>query len=150
MVTNSQNMWWSRGITLMVWGLASASAVWWGLRIAGLSQPVHGVPPPVAAPGEMVVDSNAVARMLGAVAAAQAAPPPAAASRFALLGVVASRSSQGAALIAVDGKPGRPYRVGSKIEDGLILQAVDARHARLGPASGSGVSLTLEMPPLKK
>ncbi len=64
---------------------------------------------------------------------------------------MASRSSsQGAALIAVDGKPGRPYRVGSKIEDGLILQSVDVRRAMLGPASGSDVSLTLEMPPLKK
>jgi len=89
-----------------------------------------------------------MAKLLGAVA--DAAPAASLSSRFALLGVVAGRSNQGAALISVDGKPGRPYRVGSKIEEGLILQAVEPRRARLAPAADAGTSLMIEMPPLKK
>lgn len=139
-------MWWSRGVTLVVWALAAASAAWWGLRITGLSQPLRMVPAPLFVANDIGVDAPAVARALGAVAAADAPAPPAAASRFALLGVVASRSSQGAALIAVDGKPGRAYRVGSKVEDGLVLQAVEPRRARLAPVSGPGAALVLEMP----
>ena len=57
------------------------------------------------------------------------------------------RSSAGAALIAVDGKPARPYRVGTKIEEGVVLQAVAPRKAMLGPAADAPAAFTLEMPP---
>jgi general secretion pathway protein C len=66
-----------------------------------------------------------------------------------MLGVVADQHSAGAALIAVDGKPAKPYRVGDVVEDGLVLQSVKGRNAALGPVSGAAV-LTLELPPLKQ
>ena len=147
MVTNWQGKWWFRGITLTLWALAAGSAAWWGFRLVGSSP--SPVPPPAAMATGAAVDSEAVARVLGAVAV-ESGPPPAAASRFALLGVVAGRASQGAALISVDGKPGRPYRVGSKIEEGVFLQAVEPRRVRLAPAAGADASMVLEMPPLKK
>ncbi len=109
------------------------------------------VPPAVILAAEAAVDPAAVGRLLGASpVAAAVAPAPGMASRFVLLGVVADRSSQGAALIAVDGKPGRPYRVGSKIDEGIVLQAVEPRKARLGPAAEAETTLVLELPPLKK
>ena len=68
-------------------------------------------------------------------------------SRFALVGVVAGRhSGGGAALIAVDGKPPKPYRVGMQVESGLVLQSVGAREARLGAALGGASAHVLSMP----
>jgi general secretion pathway protein C len=58
-----------------------------------------------------------------------------------------AHSGGGAAVIAVDGKPARPYRVGSTIEEGLVLQSVRGRQAMLGPAAGPAL-VTLELPPL--
>ena len=54
----------------------------------------------------------------------------------------------GAALIAVDGRPPKPFAVGSAVEAGLVLQSVEGRRARLGPAPGAPAALTLELPPL--
>lgn len=146
MLTNSQNKWWPRGVALAVWALASGSALWWGLRLVGLSEPLRQTPAPAAAPVEVALDAGAVARVLGAVAVSDVVQPKGAPSRFVLLGVVAGRSSAGAALISVDGKPGRPYRVGSKIEEGLVLQAVEPRRARLAPSPDATPSVVLELP----
>jgi general secretion pathway protein C len=55
---------------------------------------------------------------------------PEAASRFALSGVVADPSKQGAALIAIDGKAPRPFRVGSRVGDNYVLQSVGLRPRR--------------------
>jgi hypothetical protein len=76
-----------------------------------------------------------------------AAPPvPALASRFQLLGVAAGeRSGGGAAVISVDGKPARPYRVGSIIDEGLVLQSVRGRQAVIAASDGKPL-LTLELP----
>jgi general secretion pathway protein C len=95
-------------------------------------------------------DPVAVARLLGAApAVASAAPSPTLASRFTLVGVVASRSHKGAALIAVDGKPAKPFRVGAAVDEGIVLQSVEPRRAVLASSDGSP-ALTLELPPLKK
>ena len=67
-------------------------------------------------------------------------------SRYALIGVVASRGNDGAALIAVDGKPPKPFRVGAAVEEGLVLQAVEARRARLGASLQGPAAFTLELP----
>jgi general secretion pathway protein C len=67
-----------------------------------------------------------------------------------LVGVVAGRSNKGAALIAVDGKPARAFRVGSKIDEGVVLQAVEPRRARLGSGADAATALTLEMPAPRK
>jgi len=134
-------------LTFVLWALAFASAAFWGLRLSG---PADGAPyPPAAAPSREAPDTAALARALGAVnevAAAPAAPP--AASRFALLGVLAGSSQAGAALIAVDGQPAKPFRVGSEVASGYVLQSVAPRRAVLGASGtsgGSGTGLTVEM-----
>jgi general secretion pathway protein C len=143
MPSSPQVSWWLRLVTFLVWGLAAASVVHWGLK--WFTPP----PKPVAAVASGAVavqaDAAAISRLLGAV---QAAAPVAAsvASRFSLVGVVAGLSSGGAALIAVDGKPARPYRVGARIDDSLVLQSVGPRVAVLAPAIDAPAALTLEMP----
>ena len=137
--------------TLLLWALLAASALWWWLR-AG--QPVAPPQAPVAggAPAALTVDSAQVARALGATAAAPAAPAaaPELGGRLALKGVV-THGGQGAALIALDGKPARPLRVGALLEGvdgGWRLRSV-APHGALLAAAG-GRELRLEMPPLER
>lgn len=143
MRSESHPAWGVRLGTLAAWALAAASVAYWGLRLSA-PPPSLVVSPAAAEPA--ATDVQALARLLGGTApqAAQTAP---AASRFALVGVLAGQGGgSGAALIAVDGKPARPYRVGARVDEALVLQALDARTARLGPALEAPASVTLEMP----
>jgi general secretion pathway protein C len=140
-----------RGATLALAALAAGSAVFWGLRLgaapAGLDVPAPP-PRPVAA-----ADPAAIARLLGSAPVAGAVPvaAPSLASRFQLLGVAAGvASGGGAAVISVDGKPARPYRVGAAIEEGLVLQSVKGRTATLAATPVGPPLLTLELPPVRQ
>jgi len=148
----SHSPWGVRLGTLAVWAAAGASVVFWGLR---LSAPAAGpAAPAVMAAAPPAPDAQALARLLGAVPAAPGdpvAPVASLASRFALVGVLSGRQSGGgAALIAVDGKPAKPFRVGAAVDQGLVLQALGPRQAQLGAALGEPATLTLEMPLLKR
>ena len=148
MATSVQSRWVVRGATLVLWVLAAGSSVYWGLKIAPSASSAA-----VAAPTHMPAPSDpaAMARLLGAnpTSASPAAAIVSLASRFSLLGVVAARSQRGAALIAVDGKPPRPFRVGSAIDDGLLLQSVQGRSAVLAATVSGPAVLKLELPPVK-
>ena len=131
--------------TLAIWALAAASAAYWGLRLTARPP---GMPAPTAAPAPVAADMQAMARLLGAVTAQtpQAAAAPVS-SRFALVGVLAGQQGgSGAALIAVDGKPAKPYRVGATVDGGLVLQSLGPRQARLGAGQEGVTTVTLEMP----
>jgi general secretion pathway protein C len=139
-------------ITLLIWLAAAASAAYWALRLTSAT----GVPAaaPVVLPAPVVADTNAVARLLGWVPSATPSvaappPPPLLATRLVLVGVVADRNTRsGAALIAIDGKPPRPYRVGAKLEEGVFLQSVVGRSATVGTAVDGTATVKLEMPPV--
>lgn len=151
MQTLAPSIWWPRGASFVLAALAAASASFWALKVSAVNTATSV--PVTATAGPLAIDAASVVRALGGgQAAAPAAEAPAAslASRFAMVGVVADQTSAGAALISVDGKPARPYRVGDAIEDGLILQSVQARKAALGPAPGAAAVLTLELPALKQ
>lgn len=129
----------------VLWLAAGLSAGYWVLQFVGRSAvtPVVTVatePPPP--------DAMAVARTLGAVpvAARGAAPVAAAPARYVLLGVVSTGTDGGAALIAVDSQPARPYRVGAAVDGGLVLQAVTRRSVRLGPSLDAPSSMELSVP----
>ncbi len=134
----------------MVWALVAAGGLFWGLRLFVTAAPV---PPstPVAANGPAV--RGDLTRLLGAdppppVLAAAAEPPPDA--RFQLIGVVAPRAAaaarEGVALIAVDGKPAKAYRVGAVIDGLTTLKSVATRGAMLGPRDGAA-QVTLNLAP---
>jgi len=136
-------------VAALVWALAAGSALFWALRAGDGWTPTDAQaasqPPDAAA-----VDARAVGRALGASeSAAPGAPAPDVVSRLALRGIV-THGGQGAALIAVDGKPPRPVRVGAALEGvdgGWTLQSVSPRAVVL---AAGGQQARLEMPPLSE
>jgi general secretion pathway protein C len=102
--------------------------------------------------GAVEIDAMSVTRALGGGPAPAPAVAPLASlsSRFVMVGVVADQRAAGAALIAIDGRPAKPFRVGDVVEDGLILQSVRGRTAALGTAMGAAAAVSLELPPLKQ
>ncbi len=146
---------WTRFATFLVWLLAGASAVYWALQF--VKGPVSPISAAVAAPspGGAAVDAQALAKGLGGGSVtprdtlADAAPSLFQAARFVLTGVVVNKSaSLGVALIAVDGKPQRPYRVGTPLADGIVLHSVSAGKAMLAASQDAAPGLTLELPQL--
>jgi general secretion pathway protein C len=137
--------------TTLVWAACAASVVAWGLKISGhnLSVPAHAqllVPEQSLRGDPLRLFSQPAAT---AADTAVAAPPQA--SRYRLVGVVApfgagaddlpvthtGPATAGVALLSVDGKPARAYRVGADLDDsGWVLQKVGSRSADLGPANG--------------
>ena len=150
MVTDRPGNWTVRGVTFLVWAAAAASAAYWAMKFAGADPSVPRVAAATrqAAPADPMVVARLLGHTPGAAGTPVAAAEPAAPSRFSLLGVVSGGARQGAALIAVDGKPARPYRVGTAIEDGLVLISVKPRQAVLGPSVDGPGSITLELPRL--
>ena len=135
--------------TTALWALAFGSVVFWGLR---LSAPAAGAPfPPASRPMAAAPDVNSLARALGALPDAGPAAAAPAASRFTLLGVLAGSTHAGAALIAVDGEPAKPFRVGSTVSPGFVLESVAPRRVVLGRGDGASRSspLTVEMAGLR-
>jgi general secretion pathway protein C len=150
MLTAPPSRWTVQGLTFLLWGLAAAAAVYWGLKLGTGSAAT--APAAVPARGAVVADPAAIARLLGSgPGVATAAPVPSLASRFSLVGIATGRSrTSGVALISVDGKPAKPFRVGSTIDEGLLLQAVEGRRAVLAASLQGPPVLTLELPPVRR
>lgn len=140
-------VWLPRTVTFFVTALTVVSAYWWVERW-NQRPPPHLEP--LAISGAVHVEPQVVARLLGATGPAALAQAPSAASRFVLTGVVASPSGNGAALIAVDGKPARPFQVGAMVDDGVTLRAVGVRSALLDALGSGDFAFTLEMPAPKR
>ena len=152
MTSHPQSLWLPRLAAFALAAIAAASAVYWSLKWP--TQQVNSAPAPLTAQEELPIDPTALARVLGgglvAPAVQAAAPASVAASRLTLVGVVATSKQAGTALISVDGKPARPYRVGAKVEEGLILQSVGPRRASLSASVNGPPSMTIELPLLNK
>ena len=146
-----------RLFAFVVWALVAATAVFWGLRLLTHAQsaPAHAV-----VVGDSVAARSDLSRLLGAaavVAPLQAAASAEGGSRFKLLGIMAPKvrasasttgsSTNGVALIAVDGRLPRAYTVGAPVDGDLVLQAVTLRTADIGKAAGAP-TVRLELPVL--
>jgi general secretion pathway protein C len=137
----------ARLAAFVTWALVAATTVYWGLKLF--------VTPPAAPPHAGAVAAaplrGDLARVFGAPPADEgpaAVVPPPEASRFQLIGVAAPRAGTtgpGVALIAVDGKPPRPYRVGALVDGDWHLQTISARGVSLGPTGGTP-AVQLELP----
>lgn len=144
MVSNLHSRWAVAGSTFVLWALVAGSAVYWGLKLTGGA---GAAPVPVAGRAPAPADPAAVARLLGSSpVTASAAPAASLSSRFNLVGIVAGPNRQGTALIAVDGKPAKPFRVGSAVDEGLVLQSVEGRRAVLAATADGPPTLALELP----
>jgi general secretion pathway protein C len=140
--------WW----TLGVWAAAAAGAVFWGLRVFVTPTPL---PPNTRTAAATAVVRGDLTKLFGVDAPpppVDVAPEPAPDARFHLLGVVSPRprgaASEGLALIAVDGKPARPFRVGMVVDGPTVLKSVNARGAMLGPRDGDAVVALSLAPPV--
>lgn len=147
MKTALLSLWWLRIATFSLAALAAASATYWVLKWQAtapstLTAAVVYTAPPAA-------DPQIVARVLGG---GQASPSTklvsSAASHFKLSGVLANRANGSYALISVDGKPAKPYRVGTQVNDDLVLHSVAPRSASLATSLQAPVSVMLELPKL--
>jgi general secretion pathway protein C len=144
MVSNPGSRWAVVVSTFVLWGLVAGSAVYWGMKLSSTSGAAPIAPVAHSAPAP---DPAAIARLLGSSPAAAAAAPVASlSSRFQLLGVVAGGAAGGAALIAVDGKPPKPYRIGAPVDESLVLQSVEPRRATLSASLQGPAAVTLELP----
>ncbi len=129
-----------RGLSvLLIWMLAGAGAVYWVLK-----WPTHEATVNVNVAQSIVergVHAPDIQRILGVTASENSKTSDQ--SRFKLLGLIASSSGQGSALIAIDGQAPKPYRVGQTVDDGVVLQSLGSRQATLGGGPANGWTLQL-------
>ena len=134
----------SRLTSLLVWAVVAYSAVVFALQWGG------GVPVDAVVAGSEQkqvlpeVDALAVSKALGAAPVQSASASLA--SRFVLVGVMDGGPTQGVALISVDGKPAKPYRLGQTVSDGFVVVGTGPKKAELGPQMGSSPALVLDLP----
>lgn len=141
----------SRLLTLTLWALVLASAVFWGLRVFA---PRTAVPAEAQMPARALALGGELRRLLGSSQAADEDDEDALdadSDRFHLLGVVAPRgashSTQGVALIAVGDQPPKAWRTGATLEGETVLLAVGPRSVQIGPRGGPATTeLTLPDP----
>ncbi len=137
---------------MLVWAAVAATALFWGFKLWVKSTPV---PPQAQMADNTAVARGDLTRLLGVDAPPPvdaAEPEPAPDARFTLVGVVSPRAQaaarEGLALIAVDGKPPKTFRVGAVVDGNNILQTVSARGVTLGPKQGAAlIALNLAPPP---
>ena len=131
---------WPGLLAALVWAAAAAGVMYWGLLLAApKTLPVLGLSSPPVLQGQ---STPAVVKALGGATAAAQAPTPIS-TQYKLLGVIASGTGQGSALIAVDGQPPKAFRVGQDVNDGLKLVSLTPRQAHL---QSSGQALVLDLP----
>lgn len=142
-----------RSLMFLVWALVAGTSVFWGFKL--MAQPLP-VPAGAAVAAVEATGGGPLSALLGvkrpppAPLADEPPPPAPESSRFQLIGVVAARNAsqaQGLALIAVDGKAPRAFRVGAVVDGDLVLQSVLPRAASIGPRGGVAL-VSLELPPL--
>ena len=142
--------WSTKAVTFAVAALAALSGTYWVLKSTQANSVSTAAV--VATPGMAPLDPQAIARALGGgvVALAAGSDKAAAQTSYVLVGVIAGGVQGGAALIAVDGKPPKPFRVGAVVDGNLVLQSVVARRATLAAGADGAGQITLELPPLSR
>jgi general secretion pathway protein C len=143
----SANSWTLRLFTLLIWLLVGLCAAYWAFKFA-TTKTVEATA--TQSTPTVVVDSKAVGRLLGATdTIAVKAVNTLASTKFVLFGMANSVRGQGYALIALDGKPARPYRVGSMVADNLLLKSISKNGVILASSLKSPDGVTLELPERK-
>lgn len=149
MLVNNPHTWRSRLLTFFLAAAAAASLGYWALKWP-VSERTDRFATQQSAP--LVIDSVKLSQLLGfsssAAGAGAQAPEAIEAARYKLIGVIAQGRQRGSALIGVDGEPAKPFRVGERVADGLVLQSVTARAVTLAPEMTGSLGITLELPPL--
>lgn len=143
-----------RWITAVLVGAALLSAAYWaevmllrfreGMPEASL-RAASAKPPVTQAEVLAAPSADALTELLGAQPKTQAATRGPA-ERFKVMGVIATASGQGTALVAVDGQPARAYRVGAELAPGFVLRSVSQKELTLAASPEGEVLATLPLP----
>jgi len=131
-------------MTFSVALLAGASAVYWALSTASLASqrvPAASLDPKMEGP-----DAKDLARTLGGKSNAPESATAVPSTQYQLLGVVAGPVGKGYALLVVGSAAPKAYTVGTALADGLVLQSVSARGAKLGATVQGPTTLELALP----
>lgn len=143
----SSNSWTLRLFTMLIWLLVGLCAAYWVFKFA-TTKTIEATATP-AAP-TVLIDSKAVGKLLGATdVVAVKATNTSASTKFVLFGLANSAGGQGYALIALDGKPAKPYRVGSLVADDLVLKSISKTSVLLATSLKAPDGVTLELPERK-
>lgn len=126
--------------TIAATALLAACTGWWLLQLGAPVPPVAPAAP--EAPPVATTDGTAASRLFGEPAGAAAAPV-AAATDVRVLGVAASASGRGSAVLAVNGQPARAVEIGQEAAPGLKLLEVRADGVVL---ERGGARLTAQAP----
>lgn len=134
-----------RWVSVLLLVIALLCAGYWTRVVlsAEKTQAVAAVP---AAVPVVAGTAAELARVLGAPRPTLAGAAMSPAERFRAIGVIASASGQGTALLSVDKQPPRPFMVGSNVAPGFVLKAVTQREVQLADSLQGAVTATLPLP----
>ena len=141
------NTWTLRLFTFFVWAAVGLCAAYWAYKFV-TTQAVAATTA-IAQPA-VVVDTKAVAKLLGATDTIAAKSTNTLASvKLTLFGLATTRNGSGYALIAIEDKPAKPYRVGAQVTDDLVLKSISKVDAVLAASSTAPDGQKLELPTRK-
>ena len=109
--------------SLLMFALLCGIVAYWALQLAGRKPSV--APPEIVADPRAGIDLVAAGGLFGATPVAGGNAPPPEVANIQVIGIAAD-PARGAAILAVDGKPGKPFLVGDTIVAGTRLGAVNA------------------------
>jgi general secretion pathway protein C len=129
-------------VTLGVWLLLGMSLVVWTLKLwpYGSSQPVASGATPLVQTQHNQPNPQKLASLLGAEPQIAQKAPDVALARLTLAGLVHAHGDQGVALISIDKQSPKPYPVGSRVGDTLILHSVQEHSVSFRLATIEGKS----------
>ena len=140
------NTWTLRTFTFLVWVAVGLCAAYWAFKFV-TTKPVEATAAMVTP--AVVVDSKAIAKLLGATDNIAAKSVSAPTVKLALFGLATTATGQGVALIATEDKPAKPYRVGAKVTDDLVLKSISKVDAVLAASITAPESQKLSLPDRK-
>jgi len=120
--------------------MVTASASYWGVRCFLQERPLPMAAEAYLSESLPEMEPQQLALLLGAQQTGQLQ------RRLSLLGVVTQAGGRGVALLSVEGRPVKPYRVGSQVGPGLVLQSLAPRRAMLAASLEGPVLMTLDLP----
>ena len=121
----------ARLISVLLFAALCAICAAWALKLLGPRSPIAPSAPVAATPGG--INLKAPAQLFGQappVAARGATNAPVAPANVQVVGVLAA-GPRGIALLAVDGRPAKPFSVGDTLVDGSVVKAVGTDSVKL-------------------
>ncbi|MFM1991634.1 MAG: hypothetical protein RJA99_4591 [Pseudomonadota bacterium] len=135
----------ARIVTVLLCAALGAIVAAWALALLAPRPPI--APAGAVAAQQGAADLGAASQLFGGVPQAASAPASSAPSNIQVAGVLAA-AGRGVALLAVDGRPAKPFAVGEPVADGLRVRSVTGDSVELElERGGAGAPVRLAAPP---